>query len=99
MRLFGLQAKVEHVGQLLIQQINHRTAYRLAQIVLSWNEFGFHIGVMVSPCGGSERVRQAMRRWEFAQRRDKPRRQPDLQGSARRSRRRAVSCGRQLSTA
>jgi len=48
----------------LIQQINHRPAYRLAQIVLSWNEFGFHIGITVSQRGGSERVRQAMRRRE-----------------------------------
>jgi len=42
MRLLGLHAEVKHVGQLLVQQINHRAADFFAQVVLCRMQFGFH---------------------------------------------------------
>lgn len=50
MRLFGLEAKIENVGQLLVEQVNHRAADWLAQTVLCWVEFGFHIGIAELQC-------------------------------------------------
>ena len=43
MRLLGLQAEVERVGEMLVKQVNRPAADFLAQSVLCWVEFGFHI--------------------------------------------------------
>ena len=42
MGLFGLKPQVQNVGELLIQQIDHRATSFIAQVILSLMEFRFH---------------------------------------------------------
>ena len=42
MRLLGLQPKVQHVGQILVKQINHLAADGFREVDARGIKFGFH---------------------------------------------------------